>query len=67
MYTVDNLTERVGQLSVEEQRQLFQLVTEHAELLNKVLPDMPLLAHILNNTTSDHELVQSYVQWKNNS
>ena len=67
MYTIDNLTERVGQLSEQEQQQLFHLITEHAELLNKVLPDMPLLAHILNNTSSDHQLVQSYVQWKNNS
>ena len=67
MYTIDNLTERVGQLSEQEQQQLFHPITEHAELLNKVLPDMPLLAHILNNTSSDHQLVQSYVQWKNNS
>jgi hypothetical protein len=67
MYTVDNLTNRVNILSVEEKQQLFQLVTVHAGLLNKVLPEMPLLQHILNNTESDHQLVQSYVQWKNNS
>jgi hypothetical protein len=67
MYTVDNLTNRVNILSVEEKQQLFQLVTVHASLLNKVMPEMPLLQHILNNTESDHQLVQSYVQWKNNS
>ena len=67
MYTVENLTAQVNGLSDQDKQTLFQLLTDNAELLNKIMPDMPLLMHILNNTESDHQLVQSYVQWKNNS
>jgi hypothetical protein len=65
MYTITNLTQATSGLSLEDQQKLFQLITDNAELFNKVMPDMPLIRHILNNTDSDHPLVQLYVQWKN--
>ena len=67
MYTVENLTQRVSELTDQEKEQLFHLVTEHVVLFNKIMPELPFLLHILNNTESDHELMQSYLQWKNKS
>ena len=67
MYTVNGLTEIVMNLTEQEQQKLFQLVTDNAELLIKVMPDMPLLQHIMNNTESDNQLIQSYSSWKNNT
>jgi hypothetical protein len=66
MYTVENLTERVSELTTEEKEKLFHLITEHIDLFNKIMPELPFLVNILNNTESDHELMQSYFQWKNN-
>jgi hypothetical protein len=66
MYTVDVLTNNVMKLSEQERAQLFQLLSNNAVLLSKVLPELPLLNHILTNGgNAEHPLISSFNSWKN--
>lgn len=67
MYTLETLTDTVGNLTVQDRHTFFQVLTDNAELFNKVLPGLPLLANIVYGTPSDTIIVQSYMQWKNSN
>ena len=61
MYTIDDLTNRLAQLTDEERGQLFQIATDNAGLLSKIFPEMPLLLHIAGQTRNvNHPAIQSY-------
>ena len=65
---IDYITHNAMQLTADEQDQLFKVVTENAELFDKVMPDYPLIKLILHGTTdSNHEIIQAYVAWKSDN
>lgn len=65
MYSVEKLTENIRRLTDSELQQLFQLLTDNAELLNKVMPEVPLIRHIIEDTgNTDNSLIRAYNNWK---
>lgn len=67
MYSLKSIHERLGSLTPEEIQQLFALVTENAELLNKIIPGSPLLNYVLGNTAvqnTNHPIIEQYSNWK---
>lgn len=65
MYTIQTITQAVGNLSESEKHTLFQIITEHGELLNKVIPDLPLVAHASGKQQLNHTLAEQYDAWSN--
>lgn len=66
MYSIDSLTSNLMALSEAERNTLFQLINDHADLLNKVFPELPLINHVLNNTgNEENPLIYTYNRWKN--
>ena len=66
MYTVDTLTHEVKSLTSDEQERLFELLTNHSDLIEKIIPGLPLVDHIANGTEYNDPLVERYKTWKNN-
>jgi protein gp37 len=65
-----NLTQNVMQLSKQDRERLFQVLTDHADLLAKVIPNVPLLEYIVTGNTVDannNAVIQAYVIWKTQS
>lgn len=62
MYSVDTINQQITQLTEDEQRRLFILVKNNAELFNKVMPNMPLVQLILSGGLNDiqHPIVDIY-------
>lgn len=67
MYTVDDLTNGILQLTQEERHTLFELLHEHHELFGKILPGLPLLEVVAGREQGDpaHPLIENMNQWKN--
>jgi len=62
------LAQNVMSLSKSEQEQLFGLLNNHANLLNKVIPHIPLLEYIAAGVivdTATDPMVQAFNAWKN--
>jgi hypothetical protein len=63
-----SLTQNVMQLSKQDRERLFQVLTDHADLLTKVIPNVPLLEYIVTGSTLDsnnNAIIQAYEVWKN--
>lgn len=62
MYNVDTINQQITQLTEDEQRRLFTLVKNNAELFNKVLPNMPLIQLILSGgmDSVQHPIIDIY-------
>jgi hypothetical protein len=66
--TGNNLTQNVIQLSKQDRERLFQVLTDHADLLVKVIPNVPLLEYIVTGSTlgsNSSAVIQAYEVWKN--
>jgi hypothetical protein len=63
-----SLTQNVMQLSKQDREKLFQVLTDHADLLTKVIPNVPLLEYIVTGSTlgsNNNAIIQAYEVWKN--
>ena len=62
-----NLTQNILQLSKAEQQRLFRILTDNADILNKIIPNIVLLEYIsagnISNITND-PVIQTYNIWK---
>lgn len=65
MYTTRMLTQAVMQLSKSEREQLFELLTNHSQLLDRLLPGLPLILHVTKQQRLEHDLAEQYDQWLN--
>ena len=67
MINLQYLADRFSALDEAERGEMFQVLTNHKELFNKLLPNIPLLMHILDpeNVPSgvQTDLVQAYRTW----
>ena len=53
-------------LTPEEQDSFFQMITDNATLLIKIVPNSRLLAYVISGTPEDESpITQAYTQWKN--
>jgi hypothetical protein len=62
-----NLTQNILQLSKAEQQRLFGILTDNADILNKIIPNIVLLEYILAGNTSNitnDPVIQAYNIWK---
>jgi hypothetical protein len=63
---IDTLAQNILNLSDAEQASLFEIITDHAHLLIKVVPNSTLLAYIISGTPQDNSAItQAYTAWKN--
>ena len=63
---IDILTQNALDLNSTEKDQLFEMLTENARLLLKLVPDSGLLKYIVSgHTTNSDPLIQAYDAWKN--
>ena len=62
MNTID---QNIINLSKKDQDRLFRLLKDNADILTKVIPNLPLLEHIRSGTTnnSNNLIVQAYSAW----
>lgn len=53
-------------LNNREQDRLFRLLRDNADILVKVIPNIPLLEYIQTGkiNSSKHEIIQAYMAWK---
>lgn len=65
MYTSQTITQAVYNLTDAEKQILFQLVTDHADLLNKIIPGLPLVGHVIGQEKSTHPFAKQYDSWLN--
>jgi len=63
---MNTLDQNVINLNKRDQDRLFRLLTDNADLLVKVIPNIPLLEYIQTGkiNSSDHEIIQAYMAWK---
>jgi len=62
---MDILTQNALNLSKDEQASLFRMLTDYADILIKVVPNAPLLAHIVSGLPiSNDPIIQAYDAWK---
>ena len=62
---IDTINHNIQNLSASEQGQLFQMLTDHASILIKLMPDTPLLKYIVSGrTTNNDPIIQAYTAWK---
>jgi hypothetical protein len=62
---IDIINHNIQNLTASEQDQLFRMLTEHARILIKLVPDAPLLKYILSGyTNSNDAVIQAYTVWK---
>lgn len=62
-----NLTQNILQLSKPEQQRLFRVLTDNADILNKIIPNIVLLEYISTGNTSNitnDPVIQAYNIWK---
>lgn len=65
MYTIQSITQSVAGLSQSEKQELFQLLSEHSNLLDKILPGLPLIDYITGQQILNHPLAEQYNAWSN--
>lgn len=62
---IDTINHNIQNLSASEQDRLFQMLTDHASILIKLMPDAPLLKYIVSGyTTNNDPVIQAYTAWK---
>jgi len=67
MYDIQTITEAIGQLSPSETHKLFLLVADHAGLIEKIVPGLPLIVHALGKQTLVDPLAETYDNWLNSN
>ena len=65
MYTTETLTHAVMQLSESEKKQLFELLTNYPQIIDKLMPGLPMITHVLKQQHLNHPLAAEYNQWLN--
>ena len=65
MYDTQTITKAVGKLTATETQILFNLVRDHAGLIDKLVPGLPLIVHALGQQYLDHPLAEQYDRWLN--
>ena len=63
MYTSQTITQAVYNLTDAEKQILFHLVTDHADLLNKIIPGLQLVGHVIGQESITHPLAKQYDAW----
>ena len=62
---IDIISHNIQNLTASEQDQLFRILTDHARILIKLVPDAPLLKYIISGyTTNNDPVIQAYTAWK---
>ncbi len=62
---IDIINHNIENLTPSEQHQLFRVLTDHARILIKLVPDAQLLKYIVSGyTTSSDPVIQAYAAWK---
>lgn len=51
-------------LDSQEKATLFELLTEHIDLVEKLIPGAPLITYIKYNDPFDDPIVAEYEEWK---
>ena len=65
MYTIPTITQTIIGLPQDEKHALFQIISEHAELLDKIMPGLPLIGHATGQQVLTHPLATEYTAWLN--
>jgi hypothetical protein len=65
---MNSIDQNVINLSKRDQDRLFRLLKDNADILTKVIPNLPLLEYICSGVTnnSNNLIIQAYDAWKNN-
>jgi hypothetical protein len=63
MYNTQTITQAIDGLTHYEKLELFELVTEHSQLLNKLIPGLPLISHVIGQEKLTHPLAKQYDAW----
>ena len=62
---LDGLTQNILNLSETEQARVFRMLSDHADVLVKVVPNSPLLVGIVRGIpVDDSPITQAYNAWK---
>ena len=60
----DQITAKFLQLTIPEQEQFFQMLKDHGPVLQKMLPQHPLIDHAVNNSGDNTDwAVAAYNAW----
>ena len=65
MYTIPTITQTITGLPQDEKHVLFQIISEHATLLDKIMPGLPLIGHATGQQVLTHSLATEYTAWLN--
>jgi hypothetical protein len=65
MYTIPTITQTIIGLPQDEKHVLFQIIFEHAALLDKIIPGLPLIGHATGQQVLTHPLAIEYTVWLN--
>ena len=65
MYTIPSITQTIIELQQDEKHVLFQIIFEHATLLDKIMPGLPLIGHATGQQVLTHPLATEYTAWLN--
>ena len=62
---IDVLTQNILNLNKTDQARVFRMLTDHADILIKIIPNSPLLAGIASGIpVDDSPITQAYNAWK---
>jgi hypothetical protein len=63
---MNSIDQNVINLSKRDQDRLFRLLRDNADILTKVIPNLPLLEYIRSGVTnnSNNLIIQAYNVWK---
>jgi len=65
MYTIPTITQTIIGLPQDEKHVLFQIISEHAGLLDKIMPGLPLIGHATGQQVLTNPLATEYTVWLN--
>ena len=65
MYTTQTITQVLYGLTQAEKHTLFQIISEHAEFLDKIMPGFPLIGHATGQQVLTHPVATEYTAWLN--
>ena len=63
MYNTQTMTQAIDGLADHEKLELFRLITDHGKLLNKIMPGLPLIGHVVGQEKLTHPLAKQYDAW----
>lgn len=61
---IELLTYNLSNLSEADRDSIFTMITQYADVIDKVAPDLPLIKYIKTGEKGDSELFNIYDQWK---